>query len=84
MCGDGVYPRYVLGTLGMRSGCLRLCVGLSKACVRGWCFPSLCVRCPRHEVGVFEIVCGVVGGLCVGMVFTLVMCSDPSARGRSE
>ena len=29
-----------------------------------------------------EIVCGVVGGLCVGLVFTLVMCSAPRARCR--
>ena len=56
-CGD---PCDVFGALGMRPGCSRLCAGLCEACVRGRCSPSLCVRRPRHEAGVFEIVCRVM------------------------
>ena len=60
-------PRYVFGAFGARSGRARLCAGLCEACVRGyvrpacgdgwrvWC-PSLCIRHPRHEAGVPEIV----------------------------
>ena len=35
VCGAGVYPRYVFGTLGTKTGRVRLRVGLSVACVRG-------------------------------------------------
>ena len=55
-CGG---PPYVFATLGMRQECSRLCAGLWEACVRGvWCswWPSLCIRHPRHEAGVPEIV----------------------------
>lgn len=45
--------------------------------------PSLCVRGLRQEIGVLEIVCGVVREPFAGLVATLVMCSPPSARGRS-